>query len=500
MNKQQWDSFDHSLLSSVLTIQQSFIGQLDLKSAFSRILSELLTLTGSDYGFIGEIHHDPSPYMIAHALTDVSWDSDSKAFYEQQMAKGFEFRNLNTLFGVSLITQELVISNDPAADPRSGGLPRGHPRMASYLGLPIIHDGKMLGLIGLANRPGGYTSQLAALLEPITFTCATMVNAFRQQQQKQQIEAELLANNQLLDAILLNVRDGIVLADYQGVIEIANAAAAELLCTDAEALTDSHLQDYLNAEGSRLFAAKLKRFLLTGDSDEFSSHINIQPKHRSKGSPQFLELGVSELKLANRKLFVINLHDVSARREQESKLEQANISLRELAETDDLTELSNRRAFDSLLEDNFSKCKRLDLPLMMAIVDIDHFKEYNDHYGHPQGDEALRSLAKIFKSKLKRCVDSCARVGGEEFAILVAGGNRDDFNGLLKSVNKALTKLAIEHRASPFNKLTISIGCSELTRKMTAPAELYQAADNALYEAKNAGRNQRIWHPTNATN
>lgn len=497
MNKQQWDSFDHSLLSSVVTIQQSFIGQLDLRTAFARILSELLELTGSDYGFIGEVLYDPDPYLVSHALTDVSWDSESKQFYDQQMAKGFEFRNLNTLFGVSLITHDLVISNDPISDPRSGGLPKGHPPMSSYLGLPFVHDGKMLGLIGIANRPGGYTHKLAAQLEPIAVTCATMINAFRQERQKQQIEAELVAKNQLLDSILLNVRDGIILIDYQGYIETANDAAAALLSVPSEELQQSKIQAHFNAAGSKQFNSKLERFLLTGDLDEFSAHINVRPKNRDGASTQFLEIGISELQLAHRKLFVINLHDVSARKEQESKLEKSNLLLKELSETDDLTALSNRRAFDIILEDNFKKCKRLDLPLMLAIVDIDNFKEYNDHYGHPKGDTALKALAEIFQEKLKRCVDSCARIGGEEFAILVAGSSREEFSSLLLTVDDALAHLAIEHLASAHQQLTISTGCAELSPEMNDGMELYQAADSALYKAKNGGRNQRVWYHAN---
>ena len=487
-----WAQLEHSLLHAVVSIQRSFIGDYDIQDAFGQILEELLRLTGSEYGFIGETLYDPEPYLLTHALTDVSWDEETSKLYKENMAKGFEFRNLNTLFGVSLITKQTVISNSPKDDPRSGGLPHGHPGMNSYAGIPILREGRLLGLIGLANRPGGYESDLIGRLDPVIITCGTMIEAVRQHYETSQLTSELVTKKQLLDAILLNVKDGIIVMDYMFNIELANSSASLLLNKEFDDITGAKLTELLDSEASESIQASIQKFLLLGTSDALLATFETEITGETLAT-KHIEIGISELKLGNRKLFVLNLHDISARIAQQSSLEAMNTTLRQLSETDGLTKLANRRQFDNAMTTSFRNARRLGLHLFVAIIDLDFFKNYNDHYGHPAGDEVLVSLASIFESQLQREVESCARIGGEEFAIIMMGCSQQHFETRLKSIADKLEACGIEHQSSQLKRVTISVGCARLTDLMTTPNELYEAADKALYQAKANGRNQVSW-------
>ncbi len=138
---------------------------------FDGMLESLLELTESEYGFIGEINlaADGSPlmeesymkfrgrpYLKTHAITDISWNDETRAFYAENAPKGMEFHNLQTLFGAVIVTGEPVIANSPSNDPRRGGLPDGHPPLNAFLGVPFYKNGEMTGMIGVANREGGY--------------------------------------------------------------------------------------------------------------------------------------------------------------------------------------------------------------------------------------------------------------------------------------------------------------------------------------------------------
>lgn len=170
----------------------------DLRRAFAEVLLDgLLTFSGSEFGFVAEIQtdEDGQPYLktVGHALTDISWSAETRAFYEQHVAEGMEFRNLNTLFGQVLLTGAPVISNDPEHDPRRGGVPHGHPELRSFLGFPVRVDGAMIGLIGLANRAGGYDEEVTQALIPIELVVGTAISGVRARRAKAVAESAMVA-------------------------------------------------------------------------------------------------------------------------------------------------------------------------------------------------------------------------------------------------------------------------------------------------------------------
>ena len=173
------------------------------------------------------------------------------------------------------------------------------------------------------------------------------------------------------------------------------------------------------------------------------------------------------------------------------KLIAAKTMLEQLTKTDSLTGLFNRRHFDEVLPHQMSIASRNNDLLALTIIDIDHFKRYNDTYGHPAGDIALIAFAKLLKIQMKRSNDAVFRLGGEEFALIYQVKDHDAGLTLLENIRIAVENL--DKYADLQNQLTMSAGLLliEATQNITAE-QAYQKADTSLYEAKNSGRNKVV--------
>ena len=150
-------------------------------SLFNDLLENVLELTDSEYGFIGEVFRDKNgkPYVKSYATTNIAWNDETQYLYEKTREKGMVFSRLDCLYGAVLTTGNLIISNDPANDGRSCGLPPGHPPLDSFMGVPLQGREDLLGMVGVANRPGGYTPELARHLEPFMIICGCLLQSWR---------------------------------------------------------------------------------------------------------------------------------------------------------------------------------------------------------------------------------------------------------------------------------------------------------------------------------
>ena len=170
-----------------------------------------------------------------------------------------------------------------------------------------------------------------------------------------------------------------------------------------------------------------------------------------------------------------------------------NRLLNDIAERDGLTGLYNRRMFDSLTSRLWLQAKRKQEFLQVILVDIDHFKAFNDIYGHQAGDACIRRVATIIERAAKRPFDFCARYGGEEFAIVLYAPSGDDPIALSEQIRRETLALAIPHVHSDTKLLTVSIGSATVApESRRSLAGLIQTADEALYRAKQLGRNRSI--------
>lgn len=156
----------------------------------------------------------------------------------------------------------------------------------------------------------------------------------------------------------------------------------------------------------------------------------------------------------------------------------------EMSLHDPLTGLANRRAFDSFLSESFNLSKRHNHPLSLALLDLDGFKSYNDDYGHPAGDDLLKSLGQLLAS-LARETDLVARIGGEEFAIALPETDLAGARTIAERVRASMERSELFRR-----RVTVSIGVAALTSETADPAMLVKTCDEALYHAKRAGKNR----------
>ncbi len=171
-------------------------------------------------------------------------------------------------------------------------------------------------------------------------------------------------------------------------------------------------------------------------------------------------------------------------------LTRAYDELRHQAVMDALTSIPNRRYFVERLMLELHRSVREQMPLSLIILDIDYFKGYNDHYGHLAGDRCLCQVAKLLSENLRRATDFCARYGGEEFVVVLPNTTRVGAIEVAEQLRAALAALALEHHAAPLGKVTISAGVASNVSRDLDHETLIQRADQALYRAKEQGRNR----------
>ncbi|TVP45743.1 MAG: diguanylate cyclase [Halomonas sp.] len=188
-------------------------------------------------------------------------------------------------------------------------------------------------------------------------------------------------------------------------------------------------------------------------------------------------------------------------KEQFAYQQKLNAELLKLSTHDALTELPNRRLFDQRLEEAVCHALTNDEPLSVMMLDIDHFKLFNDHYGHTEGDHCLQQVARIMQDVAKSSGFFIARTGGEEFSAILPGTTSMQAIQKCMALSDAIDHLELPHQLSPVaNHITVSIGISQLTRdEDITPGTLMKSADQALYEAKAAGRHcAKVYMPPSA--
>lgn len=182
------------LLASVLHIQDLVLSTGDEQEVFDQILSAAIDLTRSEFGFFAEVVFDPTrsrSILVSRALSVATWDETRHAFFASESAKPLVFDNANSLFGFVQHTGLPLITNDPTHHPHATGLPDGHPPLESFAGLPVMVRDQVVGVLGLANRPGGYSDQLAIWMELFLSTCAAVITHVRGTRERREVMERL---------------------------------------------------------------------------------------------------------------------------------------------------------------------------------------------------------------------------------------------------------------------------------------------------------------------
>ncbi|WP_377278979.1 diguanylate cyclase [Rhizobium sp. R86522] len=295
------------------------------------------------------------------------------------------------------------------------------------------------------------------------------------------LQSELAATQALLQTAMNEMADGLAMFDQDGRLTVWNKRYTSLF-------------PYVDAQScrGRTLAEILSAGVLKGEiaiSPDITPADWVEDEVQRSASAKASELLLSSGRWVSKKTtalpdggWVTLYADIT---EKKAAIEQ----LEGLANKDGLTGIANRRCFNERLDAAVEIAKRSRDPLSLLMVDVDHFKAYNDTYGHPAGDEVLRALAKALQTSCRGGSDLVARYGGEEFAVIMPGASEAVARKAAGRIAESIRELDIPHAFSDRGRITVSIGISTIERgSIGDPSGLLEIGDQALYAAKCAGR------------
>jgi diguanylate cyclase (GGDEF)-like protein/PAS domain S-box-containing protein len=297
--------------------------------------------------------------------------------------------------------------------------------------------------------------------------------------ERQQIEMALRASEARKQAILSAIPDIIFLLDAQGFYleSIRSNAVVDMVAPDIDPV-GKHISELLPPELANQHLQMIQQVLQTRQLVTFEQEVNIGDR------VQYEELTIIPCE-ANTVLGLIR--DITERKRMEADLRSLNKHLETLATVDSLTQVANRRQMAFHLDQEWDRCQRSQQPLTLVLVDIDHFKRYNDQYGHPQGDACLKQVADILQSHVNRPGDLVSRYGGEEFLLVLPQTEQAGALYLVEMIQQSLAQAQIPHADSLTDRIvTISMGVLVImdVANFESPAAAIAIADKLLYQAK----------------
>ncbi len=285
-------------------------------------------------------------------------------------------------------------------------------------------------------------------------------------------------------------RDVIMFAELNGSLQYISPAVTELLGWDEEDLVGESYRRFTHVEDIPKFDLAIQNLLTGADTSPVSYRAL-----RKNGGVLWLEASSRLMHASDPDKptgIVSVLRDISDRKEAERQMQQAFQKVEQLAMIDGLTGIANRRLLDQTLHREWLSCMREQTPLSLLIIDVDHFKLYNDNYGHLTGDECLRTIVCEIQGTLRRSRDFLARYGGEEFVVLLPNTSEKNALVIADKLRTVIQECAIPHAESPHGVVTASLGCATIVPTAESSINcLLNAADAALYRAKSNGRNRQ---------
>ncbi|MBM2830794.1 MAG: two-component response regulator [Gammaproteobacteria bacterium] len=312
-----------------------------------------------------------------------------------------------------------------------------------------------------------------------------------------------------LNAVLNTSIYAIVCINSRGIIDLFNLAAEKMFGYSADEVIGKNINVLMPEPYATEHDQYIARYETTGEKKIIGTMREIIAKHKS-GEVFPIELEVNETKINGQSMYTGFIRDLRRKARSELQAEQfqnylkqiveartrdlteANKKLEELVRIDGLTNIANRRCFDEVLENEIRRTYRNNSAISLIMCDIDHFKQYNDHYGHVGGDQCLQKVAACFKETFKRSTDLPARYGGEEFAVILPETPLEGARVVAGKLGQRLDDLQLPHaNSNTADHVTLSIGIAAAipTQGFTG-RELIKMADKALYEAKAKGRNR----------
>lgn len=284
-------------------------------------------------------------------------------------------------------------------------------------------------------------------------------------------------------------RDVIILYDFDGKRNYVSASASDWGGWKQEELREVNSLELVHPDDRARVAAVVHD--LRSGKDGALLECRVRNKH---GDYAWFEANLRLVRdpVTRSPVGILNMaRDISRRKHAQQQLKNAYTALEALAVTDPLTHLANRRGFDQRFANEWRRCRRDHIPLSLLVLDVDWFKTYNDTYGHPRGDICLKQIAEATLDVVTRPGDLVTRIGGEEFAVILPNTSNEGAMEVGKQISAALKRRRLPHASNPTGLVTISAGCATvIPAQGMHPGVLMRQADEALYAAKHAGRNQ----------
>lgn len=503
---------------------------LDFDTVLDRLLEEIERVVPYDAASVMLIEADTG---FARITRSRGYDKLGPEVALQIVSLSFDITTTANLRQMAETRRPLIIP-DIASDPAWVNI-EAAAHLRSWAGAPILRQGQVVAFFSLnKTEPGFYRPEHAEHLEAFTGQAAVALENARLYAAKidhaRELEALLTANAALLstldlDPLLHNILTAAIAAipaAEKGAILLIDATAGHLQIRAVAGYTDSRVKTFAFAGsgGYSFKALREKRPLLIPDAraDPAIRYEGDIPEVRAILSAIVAPLmhhdeplGVIALDATRRTAFTpADLRLLGAFANTAAiAIDHARLhsEIRALAETDSLTDLANRRAFDLALRREVDRAARYEYPLALLLLDIDSFKEYNDRYGHPAGDERLRAFARLLRDRV-RDPDFVARYGGEEFAIILPHTNKAGAMTLSERIRAAAEaarptasegeRMTSDDRPPPPDAdhrswiagYTISIGVAVFPHDALTPEALLRAADDAELGAKRAGKNR----------
>jgi len=315
--------------------------------------------------------------------------------------------------------------------------------------------------------------------------------------ERKRLERDLVESRNQLSYVLTEMSDGLALFDQGGTLIFCNDRyRANFPLTSEVRRPGAHIRDILR----EVARTGEQRGIPANAAQSWVEQIAGSLNQESEQEIHLLDGRWMQVRTrpTSDGWSVVVVSDVTSIKQAEVAMQDLAEQLREQASTDGLTGLLNRRALDDALEREVARSTRDHTPISLLMIDVDRFKAYNDIYGHPAGDSCLKALAECITASLKRPADVAARYGGEEFVVILPNTDDDGAYQVAESLRLALKQRQLPHKGSDRQIVTVSVGIASYGARepRRRPAELLLRADEALYTAKEVGRDRTTgWRP-----
>ncbi|OJH06545.1 MAG: diguanylate cyclase [Alcanivorax borkumensis] len=379
---------------------------------------------------------------------------------------------------------------------------RSHPvyvgmQLESYIAVPLYVQGEIFGTLNFSDpspRREAFSIEEMEFLELMGKSLSQTLEQDRLSQQQQAAVSKMEENMALFEGAFRHAAIGMAIVSPQGGWMRVNQALCSILGYDEEALLASDFQTITHPDDLETDLHHVEE-MLTGKR---SSYWMKKRYIHKNGHIVWVLLAVSLVRNGDGspRYFLSQIEDITAQvtaeltlREKQGELEELNQELASMARTDPLTGLYNRLVLMEGLRQEFSRCERRSEPMSVIFMDVDHFKQYNDSYGHVEGDAALQAVAEALRPVI-RDTDVLARYGGEEFVALLPTANSQDAERVAERCRRAVAEISSLSRPVSLSVGVATLRFGDEADETKSPESLLSAADRALYVAKGAGRNR----------